>query len=126
MMLSKIPAMLDCVEAQIKITFSDGVSHTETIESNDITLNIISEIYYMLQSYFSEEVAVRNHTQEDWIDRALQAGYQFPTDAVLDASEILEAIFDTYIANSSVDATEFAIGMIDHQGNRMPLEIEHK
>lgn len=117
-----VPAMLDCVEAQIRIEFTDGDRHTETIYLDSDTADMVYEIDYLLMCYMKEDPVVREHTQEDWIARSRGTA---DDDYVLEASETLEAIFDTYIAQSSATVLSYKTSMVDHHGNIMPLDIEY-
>lgn len=124
-MLSNVPAMLDCVEARIQIDFTDGDRHTEIIELDDDSMDVVCEIDRLLGIYVQEGVE-QNYTHDEWIERAREPGrvyFGFP-EYVLAAAETLEAIFDTYVAGSPTTVQSFQTVLVDHQGNIMPLDIE--
>lgn len=129
-MLQDVPAMVDCTHAIFTLQFTDGRTHTSTIDLAETScdmfdaLNFVSEFEYMLYRY--QQDGIHNHHDVDaWIDLCLGGtGCVYPTDEQSEAAETIVAIFDTYLSHNSTDLDDYAVTMVDHQGNRMPYEIE--
>lgn len=125
-MLHNVPAMLDCVIANIVIQFTDGRIHTESIDLDSDSFDVVSEIEYMLYRY--QQDGIRNqHDLDAWISLCLDGtGCVFPTDEQEEAAETLVAIFDTYVTDEETDIGDYEVTMVDHKGNNVPYQIERQ
>ncbi|MNC02439.1 hypothetical protein D3C75_498150 [compost metagenome] len=125
-MLQNVPAMLDCVLAKITMQFTDGRIHTESIDLDSDSFDVVSEIEYMLYRY--QQDGIRNkHDLEAWVDLCLGGtGCVYPTDEQEEAAETVTAIFDTYATDKNIDLDGYQVVMVDHQGNEMPYQIERQ
>lgn len=125
-MLQDVPAMLDCTVAEITTHFTDGRSHTEAIALDSETFDTVCEIEYMLFRYQQDGIHSR-HDVDAWVDLCLGGtGCVFPTDEQQVAAETVVAIFDTYLQSRSTDLKNYEVILVDHQGNRMPYQIERQ
>lgn len=125
-MLQDVPAMLDCVLAKVVMQFTDGRVHTEIIELDSDTFDVVCEIEYLLFRY--QQDGIHNHHDVDaWIDLCLGGtGCVYPTDEQEEAAETIVAIFDTYLKGNSTDLSDYEVHMVDHLGNQVPYQIERQ
>lgn len=123
-MLSKmIAAMIGTPVAEISFVF-EGRTHNEVIDLDDDSFDYMCEMDRMLSIYEAESPK-QDLDSYTWIERARdpeKVYFGFP-EYMVNAADDLQAIFDTYAQETYVYHTTT---LVDHQGNRTPLEIERK
>ncbi|MNL01288.1 hypothetical protein D3C87_1217530 [compost metagenome] len=126
-----IATIHDSQTAEIIFTFNDGTIHTEEFELfGGDSLDALVEIDRILQIYASE-TGPRDHDMDSWYMRSSGTTEPQPywdddyVDYYVDAAETLTAIFDTYTSNKPRELVKFQTLMVDHLGNKLPLDIEY-
>lgn len=129
-MLDLVP-LLDSQTAEITLTFDDGTLHIEPFDlwSGD-SLDALCEIDRCLHIFMSEPKP-RSHDEDSWYVRStgepLVSGEWDDdfADYFVEAAVTLQAIFHTYTSNKPRELVKFQTLMVDHLGNKLPLDIEY-
>ncbi|MNI54489.1 hypothetical protein D3C73_1093870 [compost metagenome] len=126
-----IATIHDSQTAEIVFTFNDGTIHTESFDlwSGD-SLDACIEIDRVLQIFVTEPNP-REHDLDSWYVRSSGVAEAAPewdedfVDYYVEAATTLQAIFDTYTSNKPRELVKFQTLMVDHLGNKLPLDIEY-